>query len=155
MPVLRPLPTLGRRRVLAVCGSLAILLGACAAAAGDDGPRQPAAAPVESIAAAIPHEDLAARASALVHQGRWADVVSICETAARKGTLAPSLRHQYDLAKLHCDVARRHSEPAFRGQAATLPEVDARRLYAEVLSDRKSTRLNSSHVSESRMPSSA
>jgi len=86
-----------------------------------------------AIAAALPHEDLAARTTALVHQGRWSDVVSICETAARKGTLAAALRHQYDLAKLHCDVARRHAEPAFRHQLASLSETDARRVYGEVL----------------------
>ena len=46
-------------------------------------------------------DDLASRTETLVHQGRWSDVVSICEVAARKGSLAPSLRQQYDLAKLH------------------------------------------------------
>jgi len=120
------------------------VLGASSLAAGGDvsraAPLPPAVSP-DALAAAIPHEDLAARATALVHQGRWSDVVSICETAARKGTLAPALRHQYDLAKIHCDVARRHAEPAFRGHIAALPEVDARRLYAEVLS-----RIESHHV---------
>jgi carboxyl-terminal processing protease len=90
---------------------------------------------------AAAHEDLAARTTALVHEGRWADVVSICETAARKGTLAAGLRGQYDLAKLHCDVARRHAEPSFRGRLATLSESDARRVYAEVLS-----RIGTHHV---------
>ena len=89
----------------------------------------------------VPHEDLATRTTALVHEGRWADVVGICETAARKGTLAPSLRQQYDLAKLHCDVARRHAEPAFRGQLLSLSETDARRVYGEVLA-----RIGSHHV---------
>lgn len=86
-------------------------------------------------------DDLAARTTALVHQGRWADVVSICETAARKGKLDPALTQQYDLAKLHCDVARRHAEPAFRGQLATLSEADARRAYGEILG-----RIASHHV---------
>ena len=86
-------------------------------------------------------DDLASRAETLVHQGRWSDVVSICEVAARKGVLAPSLRQQYDLAKLHCDIARRHAEPAFRRQLTTLSESDARRVYAEVLS-----RIASHHV---------
>ncbi len=96
---------------------------------------------IGSIAVSVPHEDLATRTTALVHEGRWADVVGICETAARKGTLAPSLRQQYDLAKLHCDVARRHAEPAFRGQLLSLSETDARRVYGEVL-----TRIGSHHV---------
>jgi carboxyl-terminal processing protease len=86
-------------------------------------------------------DDLAARTSALIHQGRWADVVSICETAARKGKLDPALARQYDLAKLHCDVARRHAEPAFRRQLSTLSEADARRAYGEILG-----RIASHHV---------
>jgi carboxyl-terminal processing protease len=86
-------------------------------------------------------DDLASRAATLVHQGRWSDVVSICEVAARKGVLAPSLRQQYDLAKLHCDIARRHAEPAFRRQLQTLSESEARRVYGEVL-----TRIASHHV---------
>ena len=104
-------------------------------------PIAPEPADIGGIAVSVPHEDLAARTSALVHEGRWADVVGICETAARKGTLAPSLRQQYDLAKLHCDVARRHAEPAFRGQLLSLSETDARRVYGEVLA-----RIGSHHV---------
>jgi carboxyl-terminal processing protease len=90
------------------------------------------AAPADSLLPAV-QEDLASRTQSLAHEGRWAEVVSICETAARKGTLAPGLRHQYDLAKLHCDVARRHAEPAFRRQLDLLSEADARRVHAEVL----------------------
>jgi len=86
-------------------------------------------------------DDLAARTTALVHQGRWADVVSICETAARKGTLDPALARQYDLAKLHCDVARRHAEPAYRRQLGELSEAAARRAYGEILG-----RIGSHHV---------
>lgn len=104
-------------------------------------PIAPEPADIGSIAVSVPYEDLATRTTALVHEGRWADVVGICETAARKGTLAPSLRQQYDLAKLHCDVARRHAEPAFRGQLLTLSEADARRVYGEVLA-----RIGSHHV---------
>ena len=104
-------------------------------------PIAPEPADIGSIAVSVPYEDLATRTTALVHEGRWADVVGICETAARKGTLAPSLRQQYDLAKLHCDVARRHAEPAFRGQLLSLSETDARRVYGEVL-----TRIGSHHV---------
>ena len=104
-------------------------------------PIAPEPADIGSVAVSVPYEDLATRTTALVHEGRWADVVGICETAARKGTLAPSLRQQYDLAKLHCDVARRHAEPAFRGQLLSLSETDARRVYGEVL-----TRIGSHHV---------
>ena len=97
--------------------------------------------PAGTATVASQPDDLAARTTALAHQGRWSDVVSICETAARKGTLDPSLSHQYDLAKLHCDIARRHAEPAFRQRLAVLPEADARRAYGEVL-----TRIGSHHV---------
>ena len=89
-------------------------------------------ATADALLPALP-EDLASRTQSLAHEGRWAEVVSICETAARKGTLAPGLRQQYDLAKLHCDVARRHAEPAFRRQLDMLSEADARRVYSEVL----------------------
>ena len=96
----------------------------------------------EPPAAAHAHgDDLVARTTRLVDQGRWADIVSVCETAARKGTLPPALVQRYDLAKLHCDIARRHAEPAFRRQLATLTESDARRVYAEVLA-----RIASHHV---------
>jgi carboxyl-terminal processing protease len=92
-------------------------------------------------AASSPQDDLVARATLLERQQRWADVVSICESAARKGTLAPELLQRYDLAKIHCDVARRHTENAFRAQLAKLTEADARRVYAEVLA-----RIASHHV---------
>jgi hypothetical protein len=80
------------------------------------------------------HDDLAAKTNLLAGEQRWADVVSICEPAARKGTLAPELQQRYDLAKIHCDLAKRHAEHAFRAQLAKLSEADARRVYGEVLS---------------------
>jgi carboxyl-terminal processing protease len=86
-------------------------------------------------------DDLASRTTALVHEGRWSDVVKICETAARKGTLDPALSRQYDLAKLHCDIARRHAEPAYRRQLSMLSEAEARRAYGDILS-----RIGSHHV---------
>jgi carboxyl-terminal processing protease len=94
-----------------------------------------------SSPAAPQADDLASRTMALAHQGRWSDVVKICETAARKGTLDPTLARQYDLAKLHCDVARRHAEPAYRRQLSLLSEAEARRAYGEVLG-----RIASHHV---------
>jgi len=86
-------------------------------------------------------DDLAARTTALVHEGRWSDVVKICETAARKGTLDPALARQYDLAKLHCDIARRHAEPAYRRQLSLLSEAEGRQAYGEILA-----RIGSHHV---------
>ena len=99
------------------------------------------ARPVAQQAAAPQADDLAARTTALVDQGRWSDVVAICERAARKGTLDPALATQYDLAKLHCDVARRHAEPAYRRQLSLLSEAEARRAYGEILA-----RIASHHV---------
>jgi carboxyl-terminal processing protease len=87
------------------------------------------------------HEDLAAKTTLLERQGRWADVVAACESAARKGHLAPDLQQRYDLAKIHCDVTRRHGEMAYRAQLGKITEADARRLYAEVLA-----RIASHHV---------
>jgi carboxyl-terminal processing protease len=86
-------------------------------------------------------EDLASKASRFEREGRWADIVSACETAARKGALAPELQQRYDLAKIHCDLSRRHNETAYRTQLGKLTESDARRLYAEVLA-----RIASHHV---------
>jgi carboxyl-terminal processing protease len=88
-----------------------------------------------------PHEDLAARTTLLEQQGRWAEVVAACEAAARKGQLAADLQRRYDLAKIHCDVTRRHTETAYRAQLGKVAESDARRLYAEVLA-----RIASHHV---------
>ena len=96
---------------------------------------------VSAPAAGPQADDLASRTTELAHQGRWSDVVKICETAARKGTLDPTLARQYDLAKLHCDVARRHAEPAYRRQLTLLSEAEARRAYGEVLG-----RIASHHV---------
>lgn len=126
------------KRALAVLCSLALLVGIATSrpAAAEQPLQWGPSAPQASHA-----DDLASRAESLVHQGRWSDVVSMCEVAARKGVLSPSLRHQYDLAKLHCDIARRHAEPAFRRQLQALSEADARRVYAEVL-----TRIASHHV---------
>jgi carboxyl-terminal processing protease len=127
------------KRALAVLCSLVLFAGI--------GAIRPAAAqpPLNWVPAGQPPashaDDLASRAETLVHQGRWSDVVAMCEVAARKGVLSPSLRHQYDLAKLHCDIARRHAEPAFRRQLQTLSEAAARQVYGEVL-----TRIASHHV---------
>jgi carboxyl-terminal processing protease len=88
-----------------------------------------------------PQDDLLVRSTMLEREQRWADVVSLCESAARQGALAPELHQRYDLAKIHCDLSRRHCERAFRTQVVKLAETDARRLYAEVLG-----RIGSHHV---------
>ena len=87
------------------------------------------------------HDDLAARSTALERERRWADLVAICEPIARKGMLPAELQKRYDLAKIHCDLGRRHCEQAFRLELSKLAETDARRLYAEVLA-----RISTHHV---------
>ncbi len=143
VPVSCPPTSRGLLRLLLAGAWIAqAVMGWGSAFAADVGSWGPAPEPPVAVTAVSSHlDDLAARTTALADEGRWADVVGICETAARKGTLAPSLRHQYDLAKLHCDIARRHTEPAYRGQLASLSETDARRAYGEVLS-----RIGSHHV---------
>ncbi len=148
MPVARPSTSRTPRRPLAAWFVLAVSLAfagvsPAAEGAGQRIPIAPEPPALPAIALPAPHEDLASRTTALAHQGRWADVVSICEMAARKGTLDPALRDRYDLAKLHCDVARRHAEPAFRERLASLSEADARRVYAEVLG-----RIGTHHVND-------
>jgi carboxyl-terminal processing protease len=100
-------------------------------------PPEPMRAPEMSVG----QDELVVRSTMLEREQRWADVVAICETAARKGTLAPEVLQRYDLAKIHCDLGRRHCEQAFRKQLSRLAETDARRLYAEVLG-----RIGSHHV---------
>lgn len=102
-------------------------------------PLTPSSARAPEIASG--NDDLVARSSVLEREQRWSDVVAVCESAARKGTLSPELQQRYDLAKIHCDLARRHCEHAFRSQLGKLAETDARRLYAEVLG-----RIGSHHV---------
>jgi len=127
--VSRRCPRPHERVSLRLAGFLAALVLVVSAAARADSSLhwQPAAK------VAAPADDLATRTTTLAHQGRWSDVVKICETAARKGTLDPALARHYDLAKLHCDVSRRHAEPTYRRQLATLSEAQARRAYGEVL----------------------
>lgn len=128
------LPVVG----VALCVMLA-LAGVCGSAAESAARTSAEAARAPELSGS--HDELATRSAMLEREHRWADVVSLCETAARKGALAPDLQQRYDLAKIHCDLARRHCEHAFRTQLGKLAETDARRLYAEVLS-----RIASHHV---------
>ncbi|NCY02353.1 MAG: S41 family peptidase [Planctomycetia bacterium] len=93
--------------------------------------------------AGIGQDDIVARSSLLERERRWADLVATLEPAARKGALPPDLAQRYDLAKIHCDLSRRHCEQAFRTQLSKLTEADARRLYVEVLG-----RIGSHHVEQ-------
>lgn len=124
----------GRMLRSGAIGLLAIAVGAAWAAqsVSADQPVLGWSSPATTQAGDV-HEDLAAKASRFEREGRWADIVSACELAARKGTLAAELQQRYDLAKIHCDLARRHHEAAYRTQLGKLTEADARRLYAEVL----------------------
>ncbi len=102
-----------------------------------------AAPPIAAGAGDFSIDDLAIRSTKLEAAGRWAELVSLCEPAARKGTLSPALFARYDLAKIHCDLARRSAELAFQRELAQLSEADARQLYADCLG-----RIASHHVEQ-------
>jgi carboxyl-terminal processing protease len=74
-----------------------------------------------------------ARAVDLEREGRWTEIIRLCEPLARSGGLGPQLAARYDAARVHCDLARRYAEPKFRASVSTLSEADARRLHAELL----------------------
>lgn len=86
-------------------------------------------------------DELAGRLAALEGQQRWGDIVAACEPHVRQGTLPTAVADCYDLARIHCDLVRRHSEAAFRQRLTGLSEAEGRRLHAEVLS-----RIRSHHV---------
>ncbi|MGA1619039.1 MAG: S41 family peptidase, partial [Pirellulales bacterium] len=102
-----------------------------------------AAPPVVPVAGDVSIDDLAIRSTKLEAAGQWAELVTLCEPAARKGGLSPDLFARYDLAKIHCDLARRSAEMAYQQALSQLSENDARRLYAECLS-----RIVSHHVEQ-------
>jgi carboxyl-terminal processing protease len=108
-------------------------------AAGSSLPAQ--AAPSLSVVPSAGSADLLARVTQLHAERRWADLVGVCETAARAGTLTPPVAERYDLAKIHCDLARRHGEQAFRQRVVGLSEADGRRVTREVFG-----RIASHHV---------
>jgi len=116
-----------------IAGLLALLVSGVSAA--------PPVVPVTAADIAI--DDLAVRSTKLESAGRWAELVSLCEPAARKGMLSPDLFERYDLAKIHCDLARRTGETAYQHELARLSEDDARQLYAACLN-----RIASHHVTQ-------
>ncbi len=86
-------------------------------------------------------DELSGRLAILAGEQRWGEVVAACEPHVRQGTLPTTLADRYDLARIHCDLVRRHSEGGFRQRLAGLSEAEGRRLHAEVLS-----RIRSHHV---------
>lgn len=103
----------------------------------------PATPPIVPVGGEVSIDDLAIRSTKLENAGQWAELVSLCEPAARKGTLSPDLFARYDLAKIHCDLARRTAELAYQQELTRLSEADARRLYTECLG-----RIASHHVEQ-------
>ena len=86
-------------------------------------------------------DDLAVRSTQLEAAGQWPELVSLCETAARKGELSNELHQRYDLAKIHCDLDRRSAEKAYQEALQQITEGEARQLFIECLG-----RINSHHV---------
>mgnify|MGYP003349800986 CR=1 FL=1 len=121
----------------------------------------------EAIGEPLPEMGYAARKRALLaHRiGLW-DVIGACR---RAGSLDADIRdaRDNDLVRV-TRVAKRLRRVCFNGKTAARREAGFARAgfqtmvlpssspaYTLAFEDRKSTRLNSSHVSESRMPSSA
>ncbi|MEO2001652.1 MAG: hypothetical protein ABGW75_08490, partial [Pirellulales bacterium] len=92
-------------------------------------------------ASEIAVDDLAIRSTKLEAAGQWPELVSLCETAARKGELSIELYQRYDLAKIHCDLDRRSAEKAYQEALRNITEGEARQLFVECLG-----RINSHHV---------
>lgn len=88
-------------------------------------------------------DDLVARAVDLEREARWTDIIRLCEPLARSGGLGPQLAARYEVARVHCDLARRYAEPKFRSAVATVSEADARRLHSDLL-----TRVESHYVDQ-------
>ncbi len=86
-------------------------------------------------------DDLAVRSTKLEAAGQWPELVSLCESAARKGNLSDELYQRYDLAKIHCDLDRRSAEKAYQEALQHITEGEARQLFVECLG-----RINSHHV---------
>ena len=95
-----------------------------------------------TIASELAIDDLAVRSTKLEAAGQWPELVSLCETAARKGKLSNELYQRYDLAKIHCDLSRRSAEKAYQEALRTITENEAQQLFVECLG-----RINSHHVS--------
>ena len=100
----------------------------------------PASLP-QPIPAPVPPSELGLRIEALEREQRWSEVMSACDAVARQGNLPADVIDRYDLAKIRCDLQRRHSETAFRSRIARLSEADGRRVNSEVLA-----RIGSHHV---------
>ena len=92
-------------------------------------------------ASEIAVDDLAIRSTKLEAAGQWPELVSLCETAARKGELSDELYQRYDLAKIHCNLDRRSAEKAYQEALRRITEGEARQLFVECL-----RRINSHHV---------
>lgn len=136
-PSIATMPATGRLLRRLFCWWLATVLLGLTTAAGI------AAPPGVPVAGDISIDDLANRSTKLEAAGQWAELVSLCEPAARKGSLSPDLFARYDLAKIHCDLARRSAELVYQQELSQLSENDARRLYKECLS-----RIVSHHVEQ-------
>ena len=95
-----------------------------------------------TIASELAIDDLAVRSTKLEAAGQWPELVSLCETAARKGKLSNELYQRYDLAKIHCDLSRRSAEKAYQEALRKITENEAQQLFVGCLG-----RINSHHVS--------
>ena len=91
---------------------------------------QPLPRPAASVAEVY---DYLRRGQALEVERRWGEAVAYYEEALRQFPDDGSLKHHFDLARLHCDVARRYADRSFRQGLGHLSYSSALEAYGEVL----------------------
>jgi carboxyl-terminal processing protease len=77
--------------------------------------------------------DYLRRGQALEGERRWGEAVAHYEEALRQFPDDGSLKRRFDLARLHCDVARRYADRSFRRGLAQLSYSATLDAYGEVL----------------------
>jgi carboxyl-terminal processing protease len=110
---------------VALAGAILAVLTATPRSSAQGVPR-----PAASVAEVY---DYLRRGQALEGERRWGEAVAYYEEALRQFPDDGSLKRRFDLARLHCDVARRYADRSFRQGLAQLSYASALDAYAEVL----------------------
>jgi len=96
-------------------------------------PRSLAQSSPQSAASMAQVYDYLRRGQTLEGERRWGEAVAHYEEALRQFPDDGSLKRHFDLARLHCDVARRYADRSFRRGLAQLSYSSALDAYGEVL----------------------